>query len=397
MSLIEKASMLAMAGAVVGGVARERIGPAITLRDLAEVPPTADALTTEWLTAALCGGTPGAAVTSLEITGGSDGTSSRRAIRVEYNAVGRQAGLPTQLFSKAAAGVFSRLLLGLTDITEGEAVFYTRIRGDLDVRSPRAFHAGFDRRTRRSFVLLEDLTSTGWSFPAPMDNTVTREDADAIVEQLASYHAAMWDSPRFRTDLSALKRADRWQADLDRRVGFESRTMRGFDRAVAVMADDLGRRRHELYPAFRRSLELHAEAPPTLLHQDLHLGNWLRDPDGQMGLYDWQCVAVGHWALDLSYALAGCLATENRRAWEEELVRTYCAQLASRGVRTGPSFDEAWTAYRTHPLHALAFGLFTLGGTRFEPELQPRDYTLAAIRRIAAFVSDHATLDLLAR
>ena len=107
-----------------------------------------------------------------------------------------------------------------------------------------------------------------------------------------------------------------------------------------------------------------------------------------MGLYDWQCVAVGHWALDFSYALAGGLRPADRREWEEGLVLRYCAQIDGYGVETGPSFDEAWLAYRTHPLHALAFGLFTLGGLRFEPELQPRDYTLAAIERIATFVSD---------
>lgn len=53
-----------------------------------------------------------------------------------------------------------------------------------------------------------------------------------------------------------------------------------------------------------------------------------------------------------------------------------------------PEFDEAWLAYRQQALHALAFALFTLGGSRFEPKLQPRDYTLAAIGRIAQHVVD---------
>lgn len=395
MGLASTASVLAMTSSVVTTVARERLGPRIHVSKGSEVPPSAEALTTEWLTHVLCAGIPGASVERFAVTGGSDGTSSRRAITVEYDPIGTSVGLPTRLFSKAAASVFSRLLLGLTDIAEGESLFYTAVRPDLELRSPRSFHAGFDPRSRRSFVLLEDLSVDGWTFPDPQHNVVTRADADDLVDQLAAYHGAMWDSPRFVSDLSSLKRADRWQSDLDRRVGFERRTMRGFDRAAEVLPNGLASRRAEIYPAFRRSLVAHAEVPPTLLHQDLHLGNWLRDPAGRMGLYDWQCVAVGHWALDFSYALAGCLATEDRRNWEEELVRRYCVQLGEHGVRTGPSFDEAWAAYRTHPLHALAFGLFTLGGSRFEPELQPRDYTLAAIRRIGTFVADHGTLDLL--
>jgi len=391
----EKLSILRMVGGVVATVAQERLGPAPLVHDRSQVPASAASVTPAWLTEVLCSDVPGARVIGVQLTGGSDGTSSRRALEITYNQVGERAGLPTRLFSKAAASVFSRLLLGLTDIAEGESTFYTEVRPGLDLRSPRAFHAGFDPRTRRSFVLLEDLADQGWTFPDPLDNAVSRSDAEDMVAQMATYHAALWDSPRFSRDLRSLKCADRWQADLDRRVGFEARTMRGFDRAREVLPDDLLSQRGDLYPAFRHSLSLHLDSPPTLLHQDLHLGNWLRDRDGRMGLYDWQCVAVGHWALDFSYALAGALATEDRRNWEEVLVRRYCAQLVEHGVRTGPSFDEAWCAYRSHPLHALAFGLFTLGGTRLEPELQPRDYTLAAIERIARFVSDHRTLDVL--
>jgi hypothetical protein len=390
----EELSILGMTGAVIATVAGERLrSPRV--HEKSQVPSSASAVTAAWLTEVMCGDVPGAWVVGVRLAGGSDGTSSRRALELTYNQAGASAGLPTRLFSKAAASVFSRLLLGLTDIAVGESTFYTQVRPGLDLRSPRAFYAAFEPRTRRSFVLLDDLADRGWTFPDPLDNAVTRADADDMVDQMATYHAALWDSPRFSRDLRSLKYADRWQADLDRRVGFESRTMRGFDRATAVLPPDLVARRGELYPAFRHSLGLHLDGPPTLLHQDLHLGNWLRDRDGRMGLYDWQCVAVGHWALDFSYALAGALATEDRRNWEEGLVRRYCAQLEDRGVRTGPSFDAAWRAYRSHPLHALAFGLFTLGGTRLEPELQPRDYTLGAIERIARFVSDHRTLDVL--
>jgi hypothetical protein len=391
----EKLGMAAMTAAVVGTVARERWGPAIQVRSAGEVPASVSSLTEEWLTAVLCRGVPGAHVVGFDVTGGSDGTSSRRAVSVEYDSAGRAAGLPTRLFSKSTAGLFSRLLLGLTDIADGESLFYNRVRQRLDLRSPRSFYAAFERRTRRSFVLLDDLSAEGWTFPDPQQNPVTRADAEDMVEQLAHYHAALWDSPRLDQDLAALKPASRWQDDLDRRVGFQARTMRGFDRAVEVLPAAVVAGRGALYPAFRRSLALHAAAPRTVLHQDLHLGNWLRDPKGRMGLYDWQCVAVGSWALDYSYALAGSLAPADRREWEEDLLRSYLAHLAEGGVRTVPSYDEAWLAYRQQPLHALAFGLFTLGGTRFEPELQPRDYTLAAIERIATFVADHDSLGVL--
>lgn len=395
MPLKDQLSVAAMIGQVAATVALERVGPGPRLDRADAVPPRAEALTATWLTAVLGADVPGAEVERFEILGGSDGTSSRRALQVWWNAAGTRAGLPTRLFSKAAAGLFSRILLGLTDIAEGESLFYNRARPSVELRSPRSFHSCFDPRSRRSFVLLEDLSVAGWTFPDPQDNEVTRADAEDMVAELAAYHAAFWASPRFTTDLAALKPARRWQDDLDRRASFRSRTLRGFDRAGEVLSEQMTARRAELYPAFHRALDLHQRGPETLLHQDLHLGNWLRDADGRMGLYDWQCVARGNWALDYSYAMAGALEPADRREWEEDLLRTYLARLTDAGV-DAPSYDAAWLAYRQQPMHAFAFGLFTLGGTRFEPELQPRDYTLAAIGRIGEFLDDHASLDALA-
>src|SRR5271166_6012076 len=87
---------------LAANVIRERLLPG-RVTSLKDVPPSADALTNEWLTAALCGEVARAAVVDFEVVGGSDGTSSRRALRVDYNAAGHQAGLPTRLFTKSAS------------------------------------------------------------------------------------------------------------------------------------------------------------------------------------------------------------------------------------------------------------------------------------------------------
>lgn len=396
MALIDNLTTIAMAARVAGHVGRERFGPRLRLDTPDAVPASAEVLTTQWLTWALCAEVPGAQVTRFEVLPGTDGTSSRRPLRVEYNDVGTAACLPSRLFTKSTTKLFSRLLIGLTDIAEGESVFYSHVRPGLELRSPRAYHACFDAKSHRSIVLLEDLSVEGWAFPDPTANPVSRADAEDVVDQLAAYHGALWNSPRFATDLSALRATLPWQQNLNRKAGFQSRTERGIERAEEVVPPALFARRAQVYPAFMASLALHERSPQTLLHQDLHLGNWLRDPQGRMGLYDWQCVARGHWALDYSYALASTLATDDRRDWQEDLLRRYLTGLAAAGVAAPPTFDEAWLAYRQHTLHALAFGAFTLGGSRFEPELQPKDYTTAAIGRIATAVDDLNTLDALA-
>ena len=386
--IADRLAMLAETGRIARSILWERLGPTPRLDSADAVPPSAESITADWLTKVLCRDVPGAKVVDIDVTGGSNGTSARRALTVAYNAAGEAAQLPTRLFSKSTATIGSRLLLGITGITQGEAIFYTAARPHLKVRSPQAYYAGYDPGSHRSMVLLEDLRERNWTFPDPMSNTVTRADAEDMVAEMAAYHGALWDSPRFNTDLRKLRPALAWQETLNRKVGFAKRTLTGLDRAKDVVPAAFYAQRDRLFPAFMGSLALHASSPASLLHQDLHLGNWLRDDTGRMGLYDWQCVARGHWALDYSYALAGALDTGDRRDWEEDLLKLYLQLLREAGAGAVPSFDEAWLAYREQCMHGVVFGLFTLGGNRFEPELQPRDYTLAAIARIIRHATD---------
>lgn len=370
-------------------VARERLSP-VRVTTLDEVPPNAEALSTQWLTAALCGSEPGARVTHVEVLGGSDGTSSRRALRVTYNEAGQRAGLPIRLFMKSAASLQSRLMLVLSNVTESETIFYRDLRPRLArLRSPRAFHAACDPRTCRSIALMEDLAAAGWSFPDPMRDTVDRRDAEDMVDQMAYYHATFWDR---RDQLGSLPTAELFQKRLND-VGLLRRARLGIERGRSAMSPALWRRKDELLPATMRSLRRNSARTPTLLHQDVHQGNWLRDPDGRMGLYDWQAVAKGDWALDFSYAMSVNLTVEDRRAWEPRLMERYLWRLGEEGVAKVPTFDEAWLSYRQQPFHVVIFAAFTIGAGRLQPDMQPKDYMLRCWERITAFVDDHDSLD----
>ncbi len=389
-----RAHIPVLAAKIAVNVARERLLPTVATA-LEDVPASASALTTEWLTAVLGRNTPAAVVTDFEVVGGSDGTSSRRALRVSYNSAGEAAGLPTRLFMKSAASFQSRLMLGLGGVTQCETIFYRDIRPELDrLRSPRAFHAAFDPRTYGSIVLMDDLSADGWTFPDPMQDSINRQDAEDMVDQMAYYHAAFWDDPRLNRQFTQLPTTEVFQQRLND-VGLEKRARVGIERGRSVMPAALYRRKNEILPATMRALRLNSAGTLTVLHQDVHQGNWLRDPDGRMGLYDWQAVAKGEWALDFTYALANNLTTEDRRAWERELIERYLWRLGEEGVPRPPSFDEAWLRYRQQPFHVVVFALFTIGAGRLQPNMQPEDYMLRCWERIATFVDDHDSLDSL--
>ncbi|MDX8150357.1 phosphotransferase [Patulibacter brassicae] len=363
-------------------------------RTAQDVPRSAADLTDEWLTAVLCRDVPGARVVGHEIHGGSDGTSSRRAVTVAYDEAGTRAGLPTALFAKSAASFQSRLFLVLSGVTESETIFYRDIRPELDrLRSPRAFHAASDRRRYRSIVLMEDLAVEGWSFPDPMSESLSLADAEAMVDQMAYYHAAYWGDPRLEQRFG-LPTTAAFQERLNQ-IGIEKRALVGIERARDLTPERLRRRESELLPAVMRALRRNSAGTQTLLHQDVHQGNWMRDPSGRLGLYDWQAVARGEWALDVSYALAVNLTVEDRRAWERGLLERYLERLGEEGVADPPSFDGAWLRYRQQPFHVVVFALLTIGAGRLQPDMQPRDYMRRCWHRIATFVDDHESLDAL--
>ena len=68
----------------------------------------------------------------------------------------------------------------------------------------------------------------------------------------------------------------------------------------------------------------------------------------------------GEWALDVAYALSIGLRTDDRRAWEKDLIKVYLKELAAAGGEP-PTLDEALLAYRQQMFHAVAFWLGTIG------------------------------------
>jgi len=382
------AGSIARMGAVVASE-RARGRPPVT--DPSVVPATIDQLTEAYLTTALARGVDGARVTAFAFGEGTDGTSSRRAIDVTWNDAGRTAGLPQAVYSKTSPGFVHRVLIGVTGAAAAEALFYSQIRPTLDLGAPAGYHGGFDPATSRSLVLIEDIVRTRQATFGDASTYVDRAAAESMVDEMARYHGALWEDPRLDGEWSSLLDARAWQENFNSKTGFDRGALVGARLAGQDVPAELWARRGELRGALMRSLEANVRLPRTLLHQDVHPGNWFRLPDGSMNLYDWQAIAKGNWSLDVAYALSAGLTVEDRRAWERDLLERYLGRLAAAGGAP-PPFDEAWLAYRRQMFHGFIFWTYTLLVGKLQ-ELQREEHVRELIRRTGQAIVDLGSLD----
>jgi len=389
-------SKLKVAGqvAVIGAhVCRERVVRS-NYQTLSQIPPSTDALTCEWLTAALFPSHPESAVTSLRLGDRSDGSTSRQVLFLEYNQAGQDSGLPERMFCKSSPNFTSRLITGLSGALQSEAGFYTTLRNQVEMQTPHAYYCAVDPKSARSIFLMEDIAFTrGAQFGDPTTLRVTHEMAESMVANLAAYHGRFWENPVLGT-LPWLQTSLGFQNRVNATIDFEKRTLVGIGRSEHLAPQDFLRRRTEVFPATMRSLELNLRGPRTLLHSDMHVGNWYTCGDATMGVYDWQCATTGEWALDVAYALMSALTVDDRRAWERDLIALYLDELARAGGEP-PTFDQALLRYRQQAFHALIFWLYTIGSGRMQPHMQHRHVAEANVARMTQAVVDLESLDSL--
>lgn len=351
-----------------------------------DVPASVEDVNEEWLTSVLCEEYPGAKVESVAISGGSDGSTSRRRLHVSYNDIGAAAGLPTKLFGKATPHLQNRLVCGLSGAIFNESNFYNIVRPQLTIEAPISYYANGDADSFRSLMLFEDMSDTGTVFPDP-SYYIERAKAEDMVCLIANFHAHLWENP-ILDQLEGLKTPLQFQQDVNVGIAFEERSNIGIDRAGAVISDAIRSRKSDMWNANMASLALNVALPSTLVHFDVHIGNWYVTGDGAMGLTDWQCIVRGHGVSDLAYAVCSALTIDDRRAWERDLVTLYIEKLKENGVKDALSFDDYWRYYRQQMFHGFYNWVYTIGAGEMQPNMQPDDISLVNIERMAAAIDD---------
>jgi hypothetical protein len=345
------------------------------------LPLSLSEITPEWLSAALSAEHPGVEVTSAQIDNVIHGTASKALLRVAYNDVGRDAGLPPTLCVKGGfrEALRKRVWGGLML----EARFYSTIARQLTINIPHCYFAAIDEDSRQAVVLLEDLSARRVQFTGA-EPPLEPDAVAAMLTLQARLHAQWWDRPD-------LDQFDGWQDPMRIYMRWQLRPARWTKslgmRQGAHVPSEL-RDRDTVEAALERLWAADDAQPQTLIHGDPHPGNMYFEADGAPGLLDWQCAMRGSWAHDVTYSIICSLDVDDRRANERALLAHYLNCLAGAGGQP-PDPDRAWLEYRRHILHGFAMT------TPSALDQASEDTTTTMARRCQLAAADHDVLTTL--
>lgn len=329
-------------------------------------------LTPEWFSDAL-----GCDVERAEVVEAHSGTTGRARVRLEGSDV------ETVFVKLAPFDDDQRAFVRFTGMGITETRFYATLgREDLPIRIPHVRHAEVDDDGRYVMVL-EDLVAAGCRFPERAEAD-EEERARSTVEELASLHAAFWDTDRFSGDLD-------WVPDHggtgDMPPDVAARASGVYVRdAYEPFVEEMPRvfgEVGEIYATRTAEIfELWNEGERTLIHGDCHIGN-LFVGGSRTGFLDWALLSRSPGVRDVAYTCCYSMSPDARRALEHDLLDHYLGELASRGIRVDPS--RAWEQYRLFAVFAWVSATTTAAmGTKWQrPEL-----SYAAMERTTAAVGD---------
>jgi len=319
------------------------------------IADTPDALTAEWLTAALrTTGTLGPAESVALVTARPIGTGQMcDSIRLTL-AFDGPSGAPTSVVAKLpAADETSRATAKALRNYETEVRFYQHLANELPIRTPAVHYADIDVESARFVLLLEDMAPAGQGDQLA---GCTPDVAKIAVDELVKLHAPRWNDP----ELSALEWLHR---DPAAQRAFLGMLLPGlWDGFRERYAARLGPEVHEAGSALFARLGAYLDPsgqPSSIVHGDYRLDNLLFDPTPggvPVTVVDWQTCTVGSPLQDVAYFVGAGMLPDDRRLVEVEIVRGYHAGLLANGVADYP-WERCWDDYRRGAWSGLVMAL----------------------------------------
>jgi aminoglycoside phosphotransferase (APT) family kinase protein len=353
------------------------------------IPARPSEVTSTWLSSVLRVVDPFVSVDEVTVKSvGTGQTGATYRIRATYASGGDQ--LPRTFIVKLPSQdpeVRQRVALGY----RSEYAFYTEVAATVRVPTPHCYHVDIANGGMDFVMVLADLA------PAVQGDQIegcTAVEAALAVEALAGLHGPRWCDPAWlQFDGTVMP-----QPDADAAKGMGEVTQM----AVNVTLERLGSRMTE---ADRVTLKDSAALVARwllvepgrfcLLHGDYRLDNLLFDPERtEITVVDWQTLAVGLPARDLSYFVGTSLLPARRAAIEGDLVGSYHDALMTYGVADYPA-EECW---RDYLLGMLQIPLITTLGFAFSAATERGDdMALVMLERGCRAIRELRTLEEVTR
>lgn len=347
------------------------------------LPTRVDEIDAAWLNDALRIWHPDIEVRSARIQSVMPGTATKIRVAVEYDARGRELGLPDSLIIKGGFGAHREMMAHIYEI---EMRFFRDIARRLDVSVPRCFFAGNDPQNNQALVILEDLDLKRVEF-CRVDRPLSYEQAAANLDAQARYHAKYWnhaalDDPNELGWVPVLDPLPDGAAGAYQHGQFEPATYAKYmDMPRGVAVPKIFHDRDRMHAAIVQLRSIDRQTPRALLHGDAHLGNMYFEADTP-GFLDWQVVRQGPWSHDVTYFMISALDMLDRRRYERRLLQYYLDRLVAHGGPVLPR-EDAWRAYRAQIMYGLFFWL--VNPTDFQTEVA----NCAVAARFAMAAVDH--------
>jgi hypothetical protein len=306
------------------------------------IPESAADITPEWLSSVLS-----ADVTDVRAENLGEGLGLLgEVVRLHLTyAPGADDDLPPTLIAKCQSPALeNRFVAQLMGFYAREVSFYQHLSRSIPVRVPHCHHSAIAEEGAPFVLLLEEVTGG-----RTIDQIAgaSRSDAELLIDQAVRLHASFWDNaaldwldwlPPLNTpgNLAAGQLAEQKLPAF-----LEYWTGRLSDDAISFVVD--------LTPHYPALLDWWVDtAAPTLVHTDFRADNFLLG--GSAGpnvvtMLDWQFCMRGPGVWDIANFLAASITTDNRRAWEDDLVHRYHAGLVAAGVKDY-DWDRCWRDYR---------------------------------------------------
>jgi hypothetical protein len=306
---------------------------------------TIEGLTPEWLTAALReGGTIGEEcsvmwVRAEPIGTGQVGSVVLAQLQLDDPSTDAPSSVVVKLPSLDAG---SRQLAQAMGLYETEVRFYQEVAPRLGPAIPRMHWGNVDAEEPGRFTLvLDDLTQG--SQVGDMIAGCSLDQAALAIETLPDLQAPVWADP----DLPARPWFDTARTDM-----IFAAVAPSVDPFLERFADRLEPEHvelvHRMAPRAAGYRTLAWQPPYVVAHSDYRLDNMLfgvKPEAPPISVVDWQGARLAPPLLDATILLGACMNTEQRRAHERDLLRTYHDRLLARGV-AGFSFDDCVESYR---------------------------------------------------